>query len=198
MKIEKFDFVHDIQKIYRKLLDSMSKPGTINNIENEIQNLEVYSSLSKEMMALAYTLLNIESKFYIENEEEKKYVKLHTFAQEKVLEKAEFILVDSKKDGEEKILEVIENASIGTLEDPHLGATLIISVDKITNKENLILKGPGIKNQTSFSIDGLSEKIFEKRDLINSEFPLGIDFILVDKFGNIGCLPRTTKLEVKR
>lgn len=197
MKIEKFDFVHDIQKIYRKLLDSMSKPGTINNIEKNIESLEIYSTLPKEMMALAYTLLNIESKFYIDNKDEEKYIKLHTFAQEKSIEKAEFILIDSEKYDENKILEIMDKTSVGSLENPHLGATLIFQVKEIKNEDEYILKGPGIKEKAFLYIDGLSKKILKKREEMNSEFPLGIDLILIDKLGNITCLPRTTKLEVK-
>lgn len=196
MKIEKFDYIHDIQKIYRKILDSMSKPGKINEIADNIKNLEVHSSLSKEIMALAYTFLNIDSKFYIENKEEEKYVQLHTFARGESIEKAEFIFIDTKNQEVDKVLNIMKIASKGTLEDPHESATLILHVEDIKKSKGLVLSGPGIKEKSDVFVVGLDEKILKNRAEINSEFPLGIDFILIDNSGKILCLPRTTKIEV--
>lgn len=196
MRIEKFDFVHDTQKIYRKLLDSMSKPGKINNISNEIKDIEIYSSLSKDLMGIIYTLLNLESKFYIEDKEESKFIKLHTLAKEKNIENAEFIIFDIEKENKNNLIEIVEKCEVGTLEDPNLGSTLILKVKKIQESGDLILRGPGIKNSNEFSIDGLDEVFFKKREAINKEFPMGIDIILIDQDANIACLPRTTSIEV--
>ncbi|MGL6166985.1 MAG: phosphonate C-P lyase system protein PhnH [Fusobacteriaceae bacterium] len=196
MKIEKFDYVHDIQKIYRKILDSMSKPGKINEIADNIKHLEVHSSLSKEIMSLAYTLLNIDSKFYIEIKEEEKYIQLHTFARGESIEKSEFIFIDIRNQEVDNILNIMKKAPKGTLEDPHEGATLILHVEEIKESEGLVLSGPGIKEKTDVFVVELNEEILKNRAEINSEFPLGIDFILIDNSGRILCLPRTTKVEV--
>ncbi|MGL6063554.1 MAG: phosphonate C-P lyase system protein PhnH [Fusobacteriaceae bacterium] len=196
MKIEKFDYVHDIQKNYRKILDSMSKPGKINELADNIKNLEVHSSLSKEIMTLAYTLLNIDSNFYSENKEEEKYIQLHTFARGESVEKSEFIFIDIRNEEVDKVLNIMQRASKGTLEAPHEGATLILHVEEIIKSQGLVLSGPGIKDKSDIFVVGLDEKILKNRAEINSEFPLGVDFILIDNSGKIICLPRTTKIEV--
>ncbi|MGL5191382.1 MAG: phosphonate C-P lyase system protein PhnH [Cetobacterium sp.] len=198
MKIEKFDFVHDVQRIYRKLLDCTAKAGGINNIKNEIDRLEVHSTLSKELMAIAYTLLNIESRFYIEDKKESEYVRLHTFASEEKIELSEFVFLDSNILNEEKVIKILEKMSIGTLEDPHEGATLILKVPKISEEGLLELRGPGIKHNKVLEVEGLGREFFEKRAEINSEFPLGVDILFLDEFGNMCSLPRTTKVEVKK
>lgn len=198
MILEKFDFVHDVQRIYRKILDSTAKPGTVNCMQDELERLSVHCSLSKGLMGIAYTLLNIESKFYIEDKKEAEYVRLHTFAREKNIEAAEFIFLDSNRCDEKKVIQIMEKISVGTLEDPHEGATLILKVPKISKKEFLELKGPGIKNNKFLEIESLSKSFFEKRAEINSEFPLGVDMIFLDELGNICVLPRTTRVEVKK
>ncbi|MGL4788738.1 phosphonate C-P lyase system protein PhnH [Cetobacterium sp.] len=198
MKLEKFDFVHDVQRIYRKLLDSTSKPGTINCVEQEVEKIDVHCSLSKGLMGMAYTLLNIESKFFIEDKKEAEYIRLHTFAREKEIESAEFIFLDSKVCDEKKIIHILEQINIGTLENPHEGATLILKVPKISEDKYLELKGPGIKNSKFLKIETLGEDFFGKRAEINREFPLGVDMVFLDELGNICVLPRTTKVEVNR
>lgn len=193
---EKFDFVHDIQKVYRKLLDSMSKPGVINNIKDEVDKLDVYSDLSKGLMTLSYTLLNIESKFYTKNENDKNYIKLRTLGKSVNINEAEFIIIDYKKYSKEEILNLLEKVQIGTLENPHLGATIIIKVSKISSDKKYIFKGPGIKNITYIDIEGIDIDFFKKRKELVYDYPLGFDFIFIDNNENLLCLPRTTKVEV--
>lgn len=194
--MEKFDYIHDIQNSYRKLLDSMAKPGRINNIKEEVDKLEVHSKLSKELMLLADVLLNLESSFYIKELEFQHYIKLHTFAKVEKVEEAEFIFVDRKNYSEEEFRDLLEKVRIGTLQDPHLGGTLIVKVEKITEDSILSLKGPGIKDKKYLGIVGLSREFIEKREEINSEFPMGVDMIFVDNSGNLVCIPRTTEVEV--
>lgn len=193
---EKFDFVHDIQKVYRNLLDSMSKPGVINNIKNEVDKLDVYSDLSKGLMTLSYTLLNIESKFYTKDENDKNYIKLRTLGKPVDIEKAEFIIMDIAKYTKDEILNTLEKVQIGTLEDPHLGATVVIKTSNLSNDKKYILKGPGIKDIAYVNIEGIDMDFFNKRTEIMYEYPLGFDLIFIDSNGNLLCLPRTTKVEV--
>ena len=193
---EKFDFVHDIQKVYRNLLDSMSKPGVINNIKNEVDKLDVYSDLSKGLMTLSYTLLNIESKFYTKDENDKNYIKLRTLGKSVGIEKAEFIIMDIAKYTKDEILSTLEKVQIGTLEDPHLGATVVIKTSNLSNDKKYILKGPGIKDMAYVDIEGIDMDFFNKRTEIMYEYPLGFDLIFIDSNGNLLCLPRTTKVEV--
>lgn len=35
------DQIHDLQQVYRKLLHSMSRPGTISSIEQETEHMDV-------------------------------------------------------------------------------------------------------------------------------------------------------------
>ncbi len=197
MKIEKFDYIHDVQKIYRKLLDSMSKPGKINNIKEETDKIELHcEGLSKGVMGLAHTLLNLESTFYIKDKLKQNYIKLHTLSKIKNISKSEFIFVEKENYTNIELINIMDECEIGDLENPHLGATLIIEVSNIENDGNLLFRGPGIKTKNSFRVKDLDVEFFQKREEINMDFPLGIDIILVDKLGNIGCIPRTTKVEV--
>ena len=56
-----FDFVHDGQKIFRKLLDAVANPGEIKNIEAEAGK---FQGKYKSLLALGCTLLDNEEKMY--------------------------------------------------------------------------------------------------------------------------------------
>lgn len=84
----------------------------------------------------------------------------------------------------------------GTLASPEKSATVILVVDELGQGDMaLTLSGPGIKTQQQLIVSGLDAWWLSMRELWNSAFPLGVDFILVDE-KQVVALPRTTKVEV--
>ena len=88
----------------------------------------------------------------------------------------------------------MKEASIGDLLDPQKGATFIVECDDIRNTNGFTLKGPGIKDENAIEIDGIEKEWMDVRNMCCEEYPLGIDFIFVDKQNNCVVLPRTTRI----
>jgi len=109
----------------------------------------------------------------------------------------------------------IEKAFRGTFIDPHSGATVILEVESLVTSEasggsepgmtdgagpggRWILEGPGIATTDVLScgpedVHTLSEAL-SARERACSEFPLGVDLVLVDKTARVVCIPRTTSV----
>lgn len=161
----KLDLVHDIQAAYRKTLDSMSRPGLINNIREQASTIDMDIWCFNSTLVLTLMLLDTEVKFKICSEHEAEMAKLInqlTYAKATELESADYILVlhDCKPADLEKALHM---AYPGDLLDPHKAATLIIETDLLSNDRNLTLTGPGIYKENYIDVK-LSNQWVEIRE----------------------------------
>ncbi|WZL74712.1 phosphonate C-P lyase system protein PhnH [Clostridiaceae bacterium 35-E11] len=191
----KLDFVHDIQKAYRSVVASMSRPGHITNIIEEANKVDLDIGFYNATLVLMLMLLDAEVSFKIfsRNEEKiTKFVSQLTYAKLESVENANFIFVmnDAEDDDLEK---AFKKAYEGDLIDPHKSATIIVETRSITNDKKVTLTGPGIKDENYIKVDVVGNWI-EKRKFKNMEYPLGVDVIMVDESANLICIPRTTKI----
>lgn len=196
-----FDAVHDTQQIYRKLLDCMARPGKLNSIEPFIQTLEHGDLFSKPLLSLAYTLVDREVSFHVisdKKEKIRKYIHWQTFSPYGELHEADYVFIGKQLDNNE-IRGLMNEVKVGTLEDPHLSATILIAVNALSEVPGdgwkLRLSGPGIQSVREVYADGLPFVWIEERNKLNSEFPLGIDMILTTDTGEMMAIPRTTVIE---
>lgn len=191
----KLDLVHDIQAAYRKTLDSMSRPGLINNITDQANKVNIKKNCFGSTLVLALILFDTEVKFKVVSEREMEIAKLInqlTYAKATEVENADYILVlkDAKPDDLEMAITL---AYPGDLLDPHKAATIIIEADSLSNDRDLTLKGPGIEKVNYIEVK-LTGRWVDQRAEKNSEYPLGIDLIFTDRDDNILCLPRATQI----
>ena len=194
MKLD-LDLVHDLQAVYRKTLDSMSRPGLINNITNQADKVNMEMSCYNSTFVLMLMLFDTEVKFKVFSEREAEMAKLInelTYAKTTEVESAEYILVlnDAKPEGLEKAFRM---AYPGDLLNPHKAATMILEADSMSNDRALILTGPGIEKECSINVK-TTDRWVELRAQKNLEYPLGIDLIFTDRDDNILCIPRTTQI----
>lgn len=191
----KFDYVHDVQRAYRKLIDSISKPGTMVSLYEESRKLDSVANCNRSILVLMLMLLDAEVTFHIlggETQNISRYINQLTYSKVVPLEEADFIYVLEGADSEE-LEGAIIRCKIGDLVNPHLSATLIIEVEKISNHRDLVLSGPGIKGKKYISISGETDWVRLRAEK-NIEYPLGIEMYFVDKNYNLLALPRTTKI----
>jgi len=189
------DLVHDLQRAYRKTLDSMSRPGVIHNLWAQADKVEMETGCFNATLVLVLMLFNTEVKFSVCSKYETEMAKLInqlTYAKVTKVENADYILV--LKDAQPEELEkTLKTAYPGDLRDPHKAATVIIEADALSNDRDLLLSGPGIERESHVKVttpDGWIDLRADK----NSEYPLGIDLIFTDSNDNILCLPRTTRI----
>lgn len=194
----KIDLIHDVQNIYRKILNSMSRPGIIENITEESKNIQAIECVYNGTVGLMLMLLDREVSYDIVFEKKEEVTRsLSKIVYGKIAEikEADFIFL---VEGEKYLAETLKIAKRGTLVDPHKSSTIICQVESLLKGEKLVLEGPGIKDVNYLNIDVMEEWI-KVRDEVNREFPLGVDIIFIDRLNNIVSIPRTTKIirEVK-
>lgn len=193
-----FDLVHDTQKAYRKVANSMSRPGTINILKDECEMLNLGVNINKGVLLLMMMLLDREVTYCIECESMDTYVEeitQLTYSKCASSEKADFLFI-LKNASPNKVYNDLKKTKIGTLIDPQKSTTVIYEVDDFDNSSNFELKGPGINGKVEISIN-LTEELLKIRDMKNWEYPLGIDFIFIDSKYRIICIPRTTVILVE-
>lgn len=200
-KVELFDAVNHTQQIYRKLLDCMARPGKVNSIEPYLVQEDHESLFPKPLLSLAYTLVDREVSFHVISdlkEKAEQYIYWQTFSQAAELHEAHYVFI-GKQLGDSEIQSVMNEVKAGTLEDPHLSATILIQVNTLTDSPGdgmkLKLTGPGIQGTREVYADGMPSAWIAERKKRNSEFPLGVDMILTTSSGEIMAIPRTTLIE---
>jgi alpha-D-ribose 1-methylphosphonate 5-triphosphate synthase subunit PhnH len=195
-----FDMVHGTQQIYRKLLDCMARPGKVQNICDATNMIEC-DGISPALVGIALTLTNQEVTFHVisnEGKEARQFLHRKTFSKHEGIAKAQYIFIQDQLD-EGQICEVMYEVNPGTLTDPHNSTTMIFHVKHLSAHGDtglrLKLSGPGIKERKTCYIDGLLAAWLRERQIVNREFPLGVDMIFVSESGDIVALPRTTSVE---
>lgn len=184
------DSVQDIQQTFRTLIDVSSFPGKVVSLKEDAEKINLEMPLSRGLMLLCLTLLDGEVSFYCSGEKEKKLISQMTYSKAVSLEDADFIIPLHG----DSLSELISRARPGTLLDPHLGATILLEVEKLDQDNGpWVLQGPGIKESRRAEIV-TSETWVEARKEANREFPLGVDFYLLDRECRVMALPRTTQI----
>ncbi|MDQ1000550.1 alpha-D-ribose 1-methylphosphonate 5-triphosphate synthase subunit PhnH [Neobacillus niacini] len=195
------DIVHDLQSVYRKLVDSTSRPGLISDLRKEAALVEEEdkNSCSASVLLVAQTLFDQEVSFKVfspQADSVSKTINQLTYAKPTEAKKADFLLIlqDAEKGCFE---EAINHAKVGTLKNPHKSAFLIVEAKSVTSGEALLLKGPGIHTTELIHMD-VNETWVESRQEKNKEYPLGIDLIFIDQHHQLIALPRTTQITRNR
>lgn len=191
----KTDMVFTMQEAFRKLLHAYSYPGEIVSFYEQGEQLPITANCMKATQVLMYMLLDADTNFHMVTQDQELIQQFSqlTYCLPVTLEEANFVFL--MEDERAQLNDALEHCSIGTLEDPHMGATLIIECESITNETEMILKGPGIQHTNNLHIAGLREGWQDIREACNREYPMGIDMICIDASGNCVVLPRTTQIE---
>lgn len=187
--------VKDTQRVFRNILDSLSRPGKIVELET---TFDYQTSLSDETMDILMTLLDGEVTFHLVGEEPTaiEEIKIRTLATFVPLVEADYIILPDGTN-QDYLINVFQQAKKGTLMDPNRSATVIIETENLTTSEKYTLSGPGVNGSREVFI-ATAEFWIEARNEAVSEFPLGIDCFIVDQTGQCMGLPRTTKMREVR
>jgi alpha-D-ribose 1-methylphosphonate 5-triphosphate synthase subunit PhnH len=200
-RILTLDIVHDLQSVYRKLVDSTSRPGLISDLRKEAALVEEEDKkgCSASVLLIALTLFDQEVSFKVfspQADSVTQTINQLTYAKPTEAKKADFLLIlqDAEKGCFE---EAIIHAKAGTLKNPHKSAFIIVEVKSVTSGEALLLKGPGIHTTELVHLD-IIENWVESRQEKNKEYPLGVEMIFIDQDHQLLSLPRTTQITRNR
>jgi alpha-D-ribose 1-methylphosphonate 5-triphosphate synthase subunit PhnH len=196
----KFDFVQDTQRLFRKILTATSFPGRVVDLGPEATKIETGSEANASLIGCAIALLDAEATFCVwprGAQEHERLISQLTYGRQAAPENAEFLFVFA---GSNTVGDALRGACIGTLEEPHRGATLFIEVGALregsARREGgaLRIEGPGVKGSATISVEGLDADWREARAERCAEYPLGVDVYLVDGTGRLAGIPRTARL----
>ncbi|MCE5223003.1 phosphonate C-P lyase system protein PhnH [bacterium] len=180
---------------FRTLLNCMSLPGTIGILECDPEDKK---NPLVSLYLCAQVLLDPEVSFFVSGiglDNVSKEIATTTKAFLSTNESADYLFLLN-----EDLPTKIERAKKGSMESPEKGATCLIYIPTISQEpSSYVLTGPGIENFTLFpTIEHLNMPMFYQAFAkVNSEFPLGIDFIFIDSWLQIFCIPRTVKMKRK-
>ncbi|BFH60649.1 phosphonate C-P lyase system protein PhnH [Paenibacillus azoreducens] len=190
-----FHAIHDIQRAYRKVVDSMARPGRVSDLSEEASRADAGFGSYPSTWVLAVMMLDTEVTFKIYSRRENELSRLFnqlTFASRAETEKADYIFV--LHDAEEGAAEAaLRKAKTGSLADPHDSASIIIESGDLSDGSEWRLTGPGIREESLVRLP-LEGGLLLARAERNAEYPMGLDMIVVDRKHRLICLPRTTQI----
>ncbi len=184
LKIKTIWEPHTQQRIFRQLLQGISLPGTIIDLQGELET-------SSGLVGILATLLDRSVTWNDEDNLVSQGDRTLLQAALTDTETAQFIVKDACKPPQPQF-----SPSLGELATPERGATLIL-VGKALGIGNLHLQlvGAGISSTRQVSLAGFESQWFSCRQQWVAHFPLGVDLILLAGT-RLMAIPRTTQIVI--
>ena len=186
-QLHTFDEVFDSQKTFRAILDAMANRGRRESAAEAGGKL--YGG-NPAMLAVAMTLLDNSVRFCCLGDSALAE-QIHLLTHSAVVDaaQADFLFAADAA----RIPEAIAAAKCGTLENPHLSAT-VIAADGGEEKP-AVLSGPGVKGRMEIPLSRTASEAIRLRDGRHDEYPEGIDLLFLAPDGTFFCIPRMVKRE---
>jgi alpha-D-ribose 1-methylphosphonate 5-triphosphate synthase subunit PhnH len=167
---------------FRVILQGMSHPGKVYSLPN---------APAAGAIDLLGCLIDNEVCFaVIDDRDMEAALALHTGSRPVAPEEADFLIVRDGTTGGR-----LTACRRGSLECPDTGATVVYLVEELNaGDEGIVLSGPGIKGTQSLCVKGLDINEIKLLQKANSEFPLGVDALFLDRHGRIACIPRSSRI----
>lgn len=179
--------------VFRTILDAMAHPGRIYDLPLD---LPAPAGLNKSATAFLLAMADMDTTIWLSpdcaSNAANAHLKFHCGSPITGTPSAADFAV-ANLDGD---LAFITDLALGNAEYPDQSATLILQVEDISNKADMTLRGPGIKENQNLSVPGLPAAFHAWRSENHHLFPCGVDVVFAaDR--KIAALPRTTRIEVR-
>ncbi len=174
------------QQAFRAVLDGFARPGTLVPAQPPGAMLMFLSAVLDESVSLAdpQGLVGTDARRLL-------------LAPTAPQAQARFVLLDGRK-----LVEAGFQPALGTLESPELSATLVLTVDAlsdapITTDASVVLQlqGPGVPGKRVLAVSGLHPDWLARRTAWVGAYPMGVDIVLAAPDAMVA-LPRTTRIVV--
>jgi len=180
----------DAQRIFRRVLEAMARPGRIVTVDG----VDTVAPLYPASVGVALTLLDHETPLYLDDAARtaaaKQHLRFHCGCP----------LVDDPDRAMFAILAdagallPLERFSLGSDEYPDHGATVIVQVTGLVGGEGLRLRGPGIDGEARLGIHGVPDNLPLALTANHARFPRGVDLLFCCG-AELAALPRSTTVE---
>lgn len=175
------------QQAFRAVLDGFARPGTRVPAQQQGAVLMFLSAVLDESVSLAdpLGLVGVDARRLL-------------LAPTATAAQARFVLLDGRKP-----VEAGFQPALGTLESPELGATLVLTVDALSEAPSpaeaavvLQLQGPGVPGTRVLAVTGLHPDWLARRAAWVGAYPMGVDVVLAAPDALVA-LPRTTRIAIE-
>ncbi|WP_323117841.1 phosphonate C-P lyase system protein PhnH [Burkholderia alba] len=189
------DPVHDTQRAFRTLLDTLSRPGTIGHLDpvRPESPAPLRSRVAPAAFASLLALCDDSTPVFLGEADAvlASAVRFHTGAPiAGEPHDARFAYLHDPD-----ALPPLERFACGMPDAPEQSVTLFIRVESLMGGAAVLLRGPGIEQARTIAPEGLPPRFWQERAALAPLFPCGIDCYLVCGRQLVG-LPRTTLVEV--
>lgn len=174
------------QQAFRAVLDGFARPGTLVPAQQPSAVLMFLSAVLDESVSLADPLGLVGT--------DARRLLLAPTAPEA---QARFVLLDGRRPPDAGF-----QPTLGTLESPELSATLVLTVDALSDALTtadaavvLQLQGPGVPGTRVLAVSGLHPDWLARRAAWVGAYPTGVDIVLAAPDA-MAALPRTTRIVV--
>ena len=185
------DPVFGSQSMFRAILNTLSRPGTVVAIPEV--GVEGSGQVSHDVLAILLALCDQDTPVWLDADlrgsQVARWLAFHGNCP--VTDdpaKASFGLLRGRSDDP-----ALSDFAQGDPRYPDRSTTLIILADALCGGDKLTLEGPGIEHQIRIAPVGLPQGFVEAARDNHALYPLGLDFLLVAGHAMSG-LPRTTRI----
>jgi alpha-D-ribose 1-methylphosphonate 5-triphosphate synthase subunit PhnH len=175
------------QSTFRMVMDAMARPGTV----RRFSGIAAPAPLSPTAAAIALTLLDYETPFWLDAPlaaapEVARWLSFHTGApRADDPADAAFAFV-----AESAAAPPFETFALGSAEYPDRSTTVVLQVERLSEGEGLVLRGPGIAGSRRLTASPLPADFLDRLAENRARFPRGVDIVLASAAAVAG-LPRS-------
>lgn len=205
----RFDAVRDTQKVFRVLLDALSRPGKLYELPpvgfvfGSAQNCSSAFDQFQALGAILATLLDHEVTFCLLGQGDIAHdlsIQLSKLTSSRSVprDKANYVIT---LQGPASSL--LSQLNPGNLLYPDTSATLICLVPELAAHSLtehtgtlLALDGPGVAEKQTVWVADTNATFFNALSLMNTQYPLGFDVICITPAGRVAGLPRSSQLTI--
>lgn len=176
--------VTDAQSCFRSVLDAMARPGRV----HAVRGFAAPPPLCAAAAAVVLTLADHDTPVWLDAEAmaASAWIAFHTGAPVDAAAKAVFALALSLPD--------LATFPAGTDEMPETSTTVVLQVSSLTTGRRFVLQGPGLREPTMLSVEGLPADFAAIWERNHALFPRGTDLILCAG-DRLTALPRSVSIK---
>ena len=205
------DPTHGSQQTFRVLLEAMSLPGRLRTLPDAATaglvttQADMAPPVGIGMAAALLTLLDADTPVLLAGamagEATRAWIRFHTSARPATMVDTPTIAAAFARDVKPALW---ERLALGSDEAPQDGATLIVEVDGLADRQvvdtsdgiALTLQGPGIETTQILVVLGLDDAFWHWRQALATAMPRGVDLVLVHGT-TLAAIPRSSRLSRK-
>ncbi|KRA55881.1 phosphonate C-P lyase system protein PhnH [Devosia sp. Root635] len=179
------------QSSFRAIMDALANPGTIRKFADLAS---AHGPLTAELVSTLLTLSDQDAPIWLSEKLRQTpgvegFVAFHTGAPiVSVTGHAVFAFAEATDE-----LPALDKFNLGTQEYPDRSTTIVLGVSAFAGGDELVIRGPGIKDQLKISPVGLPTDFVAQWAANRALFPRGVDLLLVGDGAVMG-LPRSTRI----